>query len=461
MATSTPRSRAASRRARQASSGPADRRLVHLPIESLRANPRNPRQHNRAQIEALAKSIDAFGFNAPVLVDRDNTIIAGHARVAAAKLRGLGHVPVIRLEHLTEAQAQAYMLADNKFTDRSQWDPKLLAIHLKELSELVIDFDIEATGFEIAEIDLLVQEPDEADRSADAADEVPAPQGPPISQIGDLWQLGEHRIYCGDARQADCYATVLAGEPAAMVFADAPYNVPITGHVSGLGKTRHREFAMAAGEMSAAEFTQFLTEILKHCARHSRDGAIHFQCMDWRHTSEMLAAGRAAYSEWLNLCVWAKPNGGMGSLYRSRHELVFVFKSGKAAHRNNIQLGRFGRNRTNIWTYPGANGFGARGDEKKMQRLHPTVKPVALVADAILDATARREIVLDPFLGSGTTIIAAERTGRRGCGIELDALYVDAAIRRWQRLTGNEARHRSGRSFADLELERTSRNEAA
>lgn len=241
-----------------------------------------------------------------------------------------------------------------------------------------------------------------------------------------------------------------------MVFTDPPYNVPIDGNVGGLGAIRHREFAMASGEMTEAEFTTFLSRILTLLARFSRDGSLHFVCMDWRHMGELLAAGKQAYTELKNLCVWAKDNAGMGSLYRSQHELVFVFKHGQAAHQNHVQLGRFGRNRSNLWTYPGANSFSRTGVEGNLLALHPTVKPVALVADALRDSSGRGEIVLDAFLGSGTTLIAAERTGRICRGLELDPLYVDTAIRRWQKLTGNGARRAGGnRTFDDLAISET------
>ena len=244
-----------------------------------------------------------------------------------------------------------------------------------------------------------------------------------------------------------------------MIFTDPPYNVPIEGHVSGLGSIHHREFAMACGEMNEAQFTRFLTDVCGLAARHSRDGAIHFVCMDWRHLGELLAAGTRIYSELKNICVWVKHNAGMGSLYRSQHELVLVFKHGRAAHHNNIELGRFGRHRSNVWEYAGANSFGRATEDGNLLALHPTVKPVAMVADAILDCSARGDIILDPFLGSGTTLIAAERTGRRCHGVELDAGYLDTAIRRWQTFTGENARHAAtGHSFTETESERGDRH---
>jgi DNA modification methylase len=256
---------------------------------------------------------------------------------------------------------------------------------------------------------------------------------------------------CGSALDALAFTALMGQEHAAMVFTDPPYNVPIAGHASGLGAIHHRPFPMASGEMDTAEFTAFLAQACRNLAASSAAGSLHFICMDWRHLDELLAAGAEAYGELKNLCVWVKDNAGMGSLYRSQHELVLVFKQRGGAHRNNVQLGQFGRNRSNVWNYPGANSFARCGNEGNLLGLHPTVKPVALVADAILDCTERGDIVLDAFLGSGTTVIAAERTGRLCYGAELDPVFVDTAIRRWQVLTGGKARHAaSGRLFDDL-----------
>jgi DNA modification methylase len=398
-----------------------------------------------AQIRAIAKSIDAFGFNAPVLVDADRNILAGHGRVEAAKLLGMTEVPVVHLRHLTEIQARAYMLADNKLTDRSTWDDETLAVQLRELSELVPNFDIEATGFEAPEIDFRIQSLDDAE-TIDRADDFQLAGGPSVSEHGDLWHLDNHRIYCGSALDPSVYLHLLAGETAAASFTDPPYNVKVDGHVSVKGNIRHREFLMAAGEMSESEFSAFLESALTLIRKHSEPGALIYACMDWRHMSEMLRAGTSSGCELLNLCVWVKSNGGMGSLYRSRHELVFVLRNGPEPHQNNIQLGRFGRNRTNVWNYTGSNTFARKGSSRSLE-LHPTVKPVLMVADAIQDSTNRNDIVLDPFLGSGTTLLAAERTGRRCYGVELDPLYVDTAIERWQKMTGHKAHNRLGESF--------------
>ena len=431
---------------------PPQSQLTFRTTTDLNPDPRNPRKHNRRQIRAIARSIEAFGFNAPILINKKKQIIAGHGRFEAAKLTGCTQVPVICLEHLTEDQARAYMLADNKLTDRSSWDDGVLALHLKELSELALDFDIEAIGFELPEIDFRIQSLDITE-DADRADEFDAAVGPAVSHIGDLWLLDDHRLYCGSALEAMAYDTLLGTAKAAAVFTDPPYNVKVDGHVCGSGVIKHREFAMASGEMSEDEFTRFLIETLELAGSHAAEGAIVYACMDWRHMGEMLATGRAIGFDLLNLCVWVKSNGGMGSLYRSRHELVFVFRNGKEAHLNNVQLGRFGRNRTNVWNYAGANSFPRKGQASALD-LHPTVKPIAMVSDAILDSTKRNDIVLDPFCGSGTTLLAAERNGRHGCGIEIDPLYVDTAIARWERMTGKQARHATGQTFADIKAER-------
>jgi DNA modification methylase len=331
------------------------------------------------------------------------------------------------------------VLADNRLAEKAGWDDELLAIELQYLVEIDTDFEVEITGFETAEIDALVGSlgsPDDA-----AEDEVPPinDQSPAITRPGDLWLMGKHRLQCGSALDPESYAVLLGGAQARMVFTDPPWNVPVNGHVCGSGRIKHREFAMATGEMSEDEFTEFLERVLTNLASHCVDGAILDVCMDWRHIGELLTASRRAGLQYLNLCVWNKDNGGMGSFYRSKHELIGIFKIGAAQHINNIQLGRFGRYRTNVWDYAGVNTLRkGRLDDLSM---HPTVKPVALVADAIKDCTRRGDIVLDAFMGSGTTVIAAERTGRVAYGLELDPLYVDTAVRRWEAYTGGHAIH--------------------
>lgn len=424
--------------------------VVELPIGEVTPYAANARIHSKKQIRAIARSLAQNGWTNPLLLDEGRVIVAGHGRHAAAMELGLASVPCIVLTGLSPAEIRAYRLADNRIALDSTWDEELLAL---EFEALRIDgVDLELTGFEAAEIDLMIDA--ERGEPADPADEmVPDDEGPGVSRPGDLWLLGEHRILCGDATKDESYERLMAGERARMVFTDPPYNVPIDGHVCGLGSVKHREFAMASGEMSRAEFTAFLRTVMEHLATHSVDGSIHYHCMDWRHIGEILEAGAAAYSEFKNLCVWAKDNGGMGAFYRSRHELVFVFKAGTASHTNNFGLGEKGRYRTNVWEYRGVNTRKTgRLDELA---LHPTVKPVAMVADAIKDVSGRGEIVLDPFSGSGTTIIAAQKTGRRARVMELDPIYVDRAIRRWQRFAKDDAIHaETGLRFDEMALGR-------
>lgn len=428
-------------------------KITHQSPAALRPRATNPRTHSKKQIRQIADSIEQFGFNNPVLLDSVGGIVAGHGRIEAANLLGLEKVPTIRLDDLTENEIRAYVIADNKLAENAGWDREILAIELHGLIELDIDFDATITGFEMPEIDILIGELNSAD-DEDLADDVPAvPDGPIVTRPGDIWCIGKHRLICGDATDPDIYARLLEGAVAQMIFTDPPYNVPIDGHVSGLGNVKHREFAMASGEMSQDEFSAFLSTVFRNLAGYSADGSIHFICMDWRHISEVAAAGEDAYTELKNLCVWAKTNGGMGSLYRSQHELIFVFKAGAEHHINNIELGKHGRYRTNVWNYPGINSFSKNRDAELS--LHPTVKPIALVADAILDCSMRGGIVLDAFAGSGTTLIAAEKTGRRGCGIELDPQYCDVIVRRLTVAAEIEAIHtETGETFSEIERKR-------
>jgi DNA modification methylase len=430
--------------------------VVYIPTQKLKFNPTNPRIHNDKQVRQIAGSIEAFGFNVPVLVDRNLQVIAGHGRVEAAKLLGIPKLPTIHLEHLTESQTKAFAIADNRLTENSVWNQALLAEQLKSLSEAELDFSLEATGFEVGEIDVLIEGlvPATEDR-ADPADSLPEVQETiQVTKPGDSWFLHRHRVLCGNSLNEANFRLLMQNRRAAMVFVDPPYNVPIIGHATGLGAARHRDFAMARGEMSGDEYTDFLAQAFDLLAGNSTEGSIHYICSDWRHIREPLDAGHQVYSELKNLCVWAKDNAGMGTFYRSQHELIFVFKTGGGSHRNNFQLGQYGRYRTNVWNYPGVNSFSRNTEEGNLLELHPTVKPVALVADAIMDVSARGDIVLDSFLGSGTTLIACERTGRTCYGIELDPLYVDTIVRRWQRFTGLSATHAaSGRGFNELEKE--------
>lgn len=410
--------------------------IDHIPIGALRPWARNARTHSKKQIRQLAESIRTFGFTNPVLIDCENTILAGHGRVEAAKSLGLEAVPCVRLEHMTPAQKRAYVIADNKLALNAGWDEELLAEELSALLAVDLGFDVGVTGFSIPEIDALVEglAPEEP---GDPDDDVLPASAPRRCAPGDLWRLGAHRLVCGDALDPGVVAALMDGRQARMVFTDPPYNVPIDGHVGGSGKIRHREFAMAAGEMSVAEFTGFLERALRNLADHSLDGSIHYVCMDWRHMGEMLAAGASVYQEFKNLIVWAKDNGGMGTFYRSRHELIFVFKKGLAAHLNTFELGQTGRYRTNVWQYRGVNTL--RAGRMEELALHPTVKPVQMIADAIKDVSGRGEIVLDLFGGSGSTLIAAEKTGRRAYLCELDPIYCDRILARWEAFAKDEA----------------------
>jgi len=423
--------------------------IVERPLGALKPYPRNARTHSKRQIKQIAASIEQFGFTNPVLVSDAGDIIAGHGRVAAAKLMGLQTVPTLALSHLSEAERRAYVLADNKLALNAGWDPEILAIELQGLIDL--DFDLELTGFSLAEIDFTLDNARAADpKGKDAPeDAVPLYVGPVASQLCDLWHLGRHKLLCGDAQDAAAFATLLGHERADLVFTDPPYNVKIDGNVCGLGSVKHREFAFASGEMDELQFTQFLETTLGNVANVMRDGAIAFVCMDWRHMGELLAAGKATFTELKNLVVWNKTNGGMGTFYRSKHELVFVFKQGRGEHTNSFGLGDTGRFRTNVWDYPGISSIG--GNRAQELGMHPTVKPVALVADAIRDCSRRGEIVLDCFAGSGSTLIAAEQTGRRARIIEYDPAYCDTIVRRWEALTGKQAKlEQTGETLEDL-----------
>lgn len=421
--------------------------VEYLDIDKLRPSPDNARTHSPQQIRQIERSVTEFGFTNPLLVDGAGLILAGHGRVEAAKRLGFSRVPVIRISHLSIAQKRAYIIADNKLAEKAGWDRDILAIELQGLID--VGFDAELTGFDVPEIEMILDAPDPA---ADNAAEELIPDIAPtrtITKANDLWILGEHRLLCGDARREGSFATLMGGSCAQLVFVDPPYNVQIRGHVSGKGRIKHREFAQASGEKTSAQFVKFLDDSLGLLAEHSTDGSIHFVCTDWRHLDEMLTAGRRAYRELKNVAVWAKTNAGMGSFYRSQHELILVWKHGRSKHINNIELGKHGRSRSNVWTYAGANTFSA--ERLTDLAMHPTVKPVALVADAILDCSRRGDLVLDSFGGSGTTLIACERTGRKGRLIEIDPIYCDQTIRRWQGITARNAVNAAGVPFSHLE----------
>jgi DNA modification methylase len=416
-------------------------------LSTLKSARRNARTHSAKQLNQISKSIEAFGFVNPILIDAEDRIVAGHGRADAARKLGLSKVPVICLDHLNQAELRAYAIADNRLAELAGWDKDILALELTDLVTIDSDFDVSVTGFDHAEIDLTIQREADAKDLSDELPKIPSADNA-VTQPGTLWRMGPHRILCGDVRDRRAVARLMAGERARMVFTDPPYNVPIDGHVSGLGRQRHREFAVGSGEMTPQEFTDFLAAALKNLASVSVDGSLHYVCMDWRHVGELMTAGQSVYNELKNLCVWNKTNGGMGSFYRSKHELVFVYKRGCGKHVNNIELGRFGRYRSNVWEYAGVNTW-RKGREQDLFD-HPTVKPVLLVADALLDASNRGDVVLDGFGGAGTTLVAAEKIGRRGYLMELEPHYVDVAVMRWEKATGLKAVNAdTGQSFSE------------
>ena len=404
--------------------------VTYRAVGDLIPDPRNARTHPKRQIDQLKASIEAFGFTNPILADPEGHIIAGHGRLQAARAMGFTEVPTIILSGLSEVQKRALRIADNKIALNASWDLEILQLELGELASLDVDIDLTVTGFSTGEIDVILTS------AGDPDDEViPPVPTTPRTKPGDIWILGDHRVGCGDGRDAGFVQRVIGhGARVDAAFLDPPYNVRIGGHAVSAG--RHREFAMGSGEMSEAEFRSFLADTLGAAARVSRDGAVHFVCMDWRHMDSVSAVGRTVYGECLNLCVWNKSNAGMGSLYRSKHELVFVYRVGTAPHLNMVELGKHGRNRTNVWDYASVNSL--RGSRREDLSLHPTVKPTGLIADAIQDVTRRGDLVLDLFLGSGTTLMAADRTGRRFRGLDIDPAYVDVAIERWSARTGLE-----------------------
>jgi DNA modification methylase len=424
-------------------------------VTDLTPDALNPRRHSRAQIRAIAKSIKALGFNAPVLIDGKAHIICGHGRYQAALLLGLTQIPVVRLEHLSGAQARAYAIADNRLADQSGWNDKALARHLKDLTALALDFDIEVTGFQRPKIEVRIQSLDVT--PVDGADQFAFAAAPFVSRPGDLWILGPHRLYCASALDLVAYDTVLANEKAAAVFTDPPCNTPIDRLMPDEGKVANSELPITADVLVGPQLTDILSRVPGNLGVNCRDGALLYIGIDWQHMGEWLTAARSAGLQPLDLCVWAKPNGGIGRLYRARHELVVVLKNGGAFDLKSVRSGPPGPNRSNVWNYQGVRDVSrAKGDRR---RCNPssTGKPIALVGDAILDCTARGDIVLDPFVGSGGTILAAERTGRCCYGIEQDPRSVDTAIGRWQRFAGRAARDGRGRTFDEIAIERGGR----
>lgn len=428
--------------------------ITLLSTTALIAYERNAKLHPKKQVQQIANSIREFGFINPIIIDANKVIIAGHGRFEAAKLLGFKEVPTIAVRHLSKAQVQAYRLADNKLAMNSGFDEDLIKVELGELAGLDLSFDLEITGFETAELDILYD--GTTGPKPDPADSSPPVELTAVAQLGDVFLLGEHRLICGDSTKPEVYEALMQGDKAQAVITDPPYNVPIQGHVCGNGKIKHREF-LEGCKMTKEEFDQFVDSFMAQCVAHSVDGSLHYVFMDWRHVYEVIGAGRKHYSEVKNICVWSKLNAGMGAMYRSQHEMVVVFKNGTAPHINTIQLGKYGRYRSNIWSFAGVNSFGKQQEDLKM---HPTVKPVAMLVEAIKDCTRRKHIVLDPFGGSGSTLIACEDSGRIARCIELDPLYVDLIIRRWQKHTGKQATlQTTGQTFAEIEAARATQSQ--
>ncbi|MBX3485130.1 DNA methyltransferase [Phenylobacterium sp.] len=400
-------------------------------VAELRPLGRRARRHSPQQIGKVRDSIKQFGFLNPILADETGAVLAGLARLEAAQQLGMRSVPVIVASHMTAAEKRAYVLAENKLAELAEWDREILGEELRELAALDLDFDLEIIGFTGVEIDALTDL-----KLDDGADDEPEVPSHPVTERGDHWQLGDHRAYCGDATDPVAHAVLMSGEKARTAFLDGPYNVPIQGHVTS--NPAHREFPMGVGEMDDPRFTGFLATGLRNVATHMIDGGLIYFCMDWRHALHTLNAQIQAGLSQVNLCVWAKPGGGgQGSFYRSRHELVFVFKVGSKPHLNRVQLGKHGRNRTNVWEYPGVSGLNR--ESRTQHAAHPTPKNVDMVQDALLDSSEKGDVVVDVFGGSGTTLIAAERSGRRARLMEIDPRYVDVIIERWQGFTGRQA----------------------
>ena len=424
-------------------------KLEQRALSSLRAPARALRQVRPEHVAEIARSMSVFGVVQPLLITSDGKIVDGVSCAEAARTIGLGIVPCVVIDHLTPEEVRLLRLALNRLSEKGQWDLDELQIEFEEL--LDIGVPIEVTGFTLPEIDIVLMQ-DEAvvDNAANATPEVRA-DVPAVSEEGDIWILGRHRLLCADAIKPESYARLFEDAPLArVVFTDPPYNLD-PRFISG--NPEHGAFVAASGEMTDDQFDTFLADFFKAASAHVTDGGILFVCMDWRHAEHVQRAARRAELTHITTVVWSKGNGGLGGLYRSAHEFVLVFKKGKGPILNNIQLGMHGRDRTNVWTYPGANQRGSSANA--MLADHPTPKPVELVADALLDVTNRDDIVIDPFAGSGTTVIAAEKTGRTALAMELDQRFVDLIVRRFEAFTGIEVIHaKTGKTFAQIAEER-------
>ena len=420
---------------------------VDVALDDLRLPARKLRACDPAHVREVAGSISALGFCNPILIGKNNLVLDGAIRIEAARQLGLGRIPCVRIDHLSDVEQRALRLAVNRLGEKGQWNLDELKIEFEEL--ILTDTPIEITGFSFDQIDQIVlgDEPDGIEQGPLAPEEGAAA----VARLGDIFQFGPHRVMCGSATDPEVVRQLMQGDdPARLILTDEPYNVKISGHVTG---GTHREFAMASGEMSNDEFLAFNVAWMEAAIPCLCDGGVFGTFIDWRGNPIVHAAATKLGLTPLNLIVWAKTNAGMGSLYRSQHELLPLFKNSDAPHVNNIQLGKSGRWRSNVLTYPGASSLGS--DARRGLQDHPTVKPTVMLEDALLDLTNRGDIVLDPFLGSGSTLIAAENTGRMCRGVELDPLYVDVIIRRYEAATAKNALLvETGESFGELSARR-------
>jgi len=436
----------------------ANLEVEEVPIERLKPFKKNPRDHSKAHVAEVAASIGAFGMNVPILADDAYELIAGHATLLACKSLGMATVPVIRLGHLSEAEKVAFRIAHNRLCEKGVWDPELLVANFEILYDADLSFDFEATGFSTGEIDVMrmggkeaVRAAAEAARLAEETVALPDPDARPVSRLGDRFQIGRHIIVNGNAKEQSSYKLALAGSKADLALCDAPYGCAIAGHASGLGRVKHDDF-IEGSNLSSSELQDLVGQASALQAAHSKGGAYNIQFTDWRAMLDMQLANRKVYPELKHICIWKKTNGGMGSLWRGAWEGILVYRVAGGKSRNNVMLGVHGRNRTDVFEYAGVNTFKpGRMDELQA---HPTCKPVPLLADLILDVTPIGGIVLDVFMGSGSTILAAHETGRTGVGIELDPKYVDVAVRRIEKSVGEPAIHQSGKTFEELAVER-------
>ncbi len=423
-------------------------RVDYVSPSLLKAPERRLRRRSRAKLAALARSIADFGFLIPIVVDPQLKIVAGIGRWEAALELKLTSIPIIRVDHLSDAQLRIFAIADNRLPEGVRWDNDALLLEIEEIELDAPELELTSSGFEMAEIDMLYGRA-RTEELADLDEPAAVLPGPAINRAGDVWRLGNHLLACGDARDKALMDRIVGARKARLLLSDSPWNLKIDGVVSGNGKVKHADFAMAAGEMTPSEFRQFLIDFLAASLPHLMDGALAYLFMDWRNLDTLCAAAAEMKLEQKNLLVWCKDSPGMGTLYRSQHELIGLFKHGSAPHLNNIELGRHGRNRSNVLQYPGMNGFG-RGRAQALA-MHPTSKPISLLADIMLDTSAAGDLILDPFGGSGSTLIAAEKMGRHSCLVELDPHYADAIIRRFESLTGEDAvQSKSGQTFAEL-----------